>query len=100
MNTYRMSTVDLRRCIGDAVSRVLHTGDRFVLERRGQPVAAIISYADLERLQRLEDERDVELLRLARERSQGTMPASELITRFEQVHGEPLEQASDVQRPD
>ncbi len=42
----------------ELIARAGYGGERFVIERRGKAIAAIISYADLERLEALEDARD------------------------------------------
>jgi PHD/YefM family antitoxin component YafN of YafNO toxin-antitoxin module len=46
-------------------------GERIIIERAGQGKVAIINYADLQKLEALEDARDSELLRQAVEASKG-----------------------------
>jgi prevent-host-death family protein len=49
----------------ELVARAGDGGERIVIERRGRAIAAIISYADLERLEAIEDAIDSALLRQA-----------------------------------
>ncbi|MSP12185.1 MAG: type II toxin-antitoxin system prevent-host-death family antitoxin [Chloroflexi bacterium] len=83
----------LRDQIGDILNRVLYAGDRFIIERRGTPVAAVISIEELRRLEQLEDERDNEILRMAKELAaqRDPVPMEELLNRYEKLHGERLE---------
>jgi prevent-host-death family protein len=53
--------------LSDVVSRVQFAGERVVVTRRGKPAAAIVPLADLELLQRLEDELDADAVREALE---------------------------------
>lgn len=91
MGATSITAMELRDRIGDVLNRVLYNGERIVIERRGRPVAAIISMADLEYLERLEDERDAEILRLARELNAQTVSLEEVVKLYEKLHGEPLE---------
>lgn len=50
-----------------AIDRAAATGERVLLTRDGEPVAAIIPAADAAWLEALEDELDAEALRRARE---------------------------------
>ena len=49
----------------DLLRRAEYGGERIVVHRHGKPVAAIVSTADLERLEALEDARDVADARVA-----------------------------------
>jgi len=46
-----MSVVEARRNFSELVTRVAYGGRRIVVERRGRPLAALISVQDLERLE-------------------------------------------------
>ncbi len=50
--------MDLRRRAGELLSRVRYAGERFVIERNGEPVAAIVGIEDLRRLQAIEESSD------------------------------------------
>lgn len=46
-----VSAMDLRRGIGALLARVRYAGESFVIEKNGEPVAALISIEELIRLQ-------------------------------------------------
>jgi prevent-host-death family protein len=62
MNT---NIADFRDNLSDLLNRVAYVGERVVLERRGKPVAALVSIDDLELLERLEDDADIRAARKA-----------------------------------
>lgn len=45
-----VSAMEIRNRLGDLLSRILYRGERFVIERRGKPVAALISIEEYEAL--------------------------------------------------
>jgi len=49
-----VSAMDLRRSIGELLTRVRYGGESFVIEKNGEPVAALISIEELSRLQGVE----------------------------------------------
>ena len=57
MNT--LSIVDARNKMADALNRVSYGGERVYLARRGKPVAVLVSLADAELLDKLEDAADI-----------------------------------------
>ena len=61
----RMNTSEVRHDFADVINRAAYRGERIVLHRRGKDVAAIISLADLELLERLEDENDLKAAKAA-----------------------------------
>jgi|GEM_PF-1770369 len=90
MTLETLTALDARVHFGELLDRVRYTAQRFMVERKGTPVAAIVSIADLKRLETFEDERDAEILRLARETSRGVVPFAAVAERFEAAYGEPL----------
>ncbi len=54
--TIKISAADLHLKVGQVISRIQYAGERFIIERRGVPVAAVVSIEDLERLERGEVE--------------------------------------------
>lgn len=86
-----ISATQLRDRIGEMLNRVLYGEGRVVIERRGEPVAAVISIQELRRLEAIEDERDAEILRMAKALTTDTVPFSELVNLYETLHGEPLD---------
>ncbi len=93
MNAVTVSSIKVRQTIGDILNRVQYAGERFVVERKGTRVAAIVPVEVLDRLERLESEREAELIRLAKKaaEAEGTVAFRELIEQYEALHGEPLD---------
>ena len=60
-----VSAAQAKARFSDLVARVAVAGERFVIERRGKPVAALISIEDLKRLQQTHDTRERPLGALA-----------------------------------
>ena len=56
---------EIRNNLADALNRVIYTGERVVLERRGKPAAAIVSLEDLALIEAIEDGEDVKAARKA-----------------------------------
>jgi prevent-host-death family protein len=50
--TVKVSTMDVRARIGDMVNRVALRHDEFVIERKGQPLAALVPIERLEHMRR------------------------------------------------
>ncbi len=55
----------VRGQISEVISRVAYGGERVVISRNGKPQAAVISIADLERLEQLDDQREARSRRAA-----------------------------------
>ncbi len=98
MSTATISAMNLREQIGDVLNRVRYAGERFIVERRGKPVAAIVSVDELEHLERMELEREVEMMRLAKiaAAEEGVVPFEALVEQYEALHDERLELPPDV----
>ncbi len=56
----KVAATKLRTTISGLLDRVAHNGERVSVERYGKPVAALVSLADLELLQAIEDRMDLE----------------------------------------
>ena len=55
-----ISAMEIRKQLGDLLSRILYTGECFIIERRGKPIAAIIGIEEYKAvLPILEDLEDV-----------------------------------------
>ena len=61
----RLEATEARDRFSKAVSRAAYGSDRIVIQRRGKPVAALVSMDDLRLLEALEDQFDVEAARKA-----------------------------------
>ena len=48
----RVSTLDVRRRIGDLLNRVALRHDEFIIERKGKPLAALVPVERLEQMRR------------------------------------------------
>jgi prevent-host-death family protein len=55
----KISTAAARKNLAKIINRVAFGKEAFVLTRRGEPLAAIVSVEDLKRLQALEDREDI-----------------------------------------
>ncbi len=47
MTRVHMAVAEVKRRFADVIGRVVHAGDRIVVERRGRPVVAIVPLSDL-----------------------------------------------------
>ena len=56
----KITTADARKKFANIINRVAYSNESFVLTRRGEPIAAIVSMKELNLLQDLEDRMDVE----------------------------------------
>lgn len=54
----RLTASKARETFSDTVNRVSYRGERIVLERRGKPIAALVPFADFERLEQLSEEEE------------------------------------------
>ena len=73
-----LAIAKIRSNLADALNRVVYGGERVILERRGKPIAAIISLEDLALLEAVEDEQDVAAAKraLAEMRRKGEKPVA------------------------
>ena len=74
----KISTGDARKNVADIVNKVAYGKESFVLTRRGQGVAALVSIDELELLQQIEDHIDIEDARKALQEPGGNIPADEI----------------------
>jgi len=51
--TETVSTLEVRKRLGDILDRVALRHDQFIIERKGRPLAAVVPVAKLERLERV-----------------------------------------------
>jgi len=49
--TRKLSVADAKREFSELMSRVQFRGERFIIERRGKPMAALVSVDDLKKIQ-------------------------------------------------
>lgn len=82
--TASYSSSDARDHFPELIKRAKYGNERAIVTIRGEAAAAIISIADLEILEALEDERDVRAAKKARQdmKKQGGIPLDEVKKRF------------------
>lgn len=56
----KITTADARKQFSNIINQVAFGNESFVLTRRGEPIAAIVSMKELKLLQELEDRIDIE----------------------------------------
>ncbi len=56
----KITTADARKKFANIINRVAFGNESFVLTRRGEPIAAIVSMKEIKVLQELEDQIDIE----------------------------------------
>ena len=83
MTDQTLSVVEIRNNLADIMAQVAYAGQRYVVERKGRPMMALVSIEDLRRLEDFEDVMDSELLRRAKAASQGTVPLDQVIAEYE-----------------
>ena len=88
--TVAVNASEARTLFGELMARVSYGGERIIVKRRGKPLVALISVEELRRLEALEDARDAELLRLAKETNEGYVPFQAVLDQYEELFGEKL----------
>ncbi len=56
----KITTADARKKFANIINRVAFGNESFVLTRRGEPIAAIVSMKELNLLQEIEDQIDID----------------------------------------
>ena len=74
----KISTADARKKLANIVNRVAFGKETFVLTRRGEALAALVSFDDLKLLQEMDEQMDVEDAWKARNESEETVTWEEL----------------------
>ena len=74
----KISTADARKKLSNIMNRVAFGKETFVLTRRGEALAALVSVEDLKLLQEIEERMDVEDAWVARAESEETIAWEEL----------------------
>ncbi len=85
MSAKRLSTSEARQQFAELINRAAYRGERFVVQRRKKPVAAVIPIEEYELLERMiehrEDELDKRLARKAR-KEKGRVPWEQVKREF------------------
>ncbi len=74
----KVSTVGLRQRIGDMLDRVARKHDEFVIERKGKPLAALVSIERLDQMRRYARRQALEFLERPRSCALSDREAMEL----------------------
>jgi prevent-host-death family protein len=74
----KITTADARKKFANIINQVAFGKDSFVLTRRGEPIAAIVSINELKLLQDLEDQIDIEDAWEAKNEAGESIPWEEL----------------------
>ena len=74
----KISTADARKNLADIVNKVAYGAEPVILTRRGQSVAALVSMAELELLQHIEDRMDIEDAKKALSEPGDNIPAEDV----------------------
>jgi prevent-host-death family protein len=74
----KITTADARKKFSNILNRVAFGNESFVLTRRGEPLAAIVSIKELKLLQELEEQIDIEDAWKAKNESGDPIPWDEL----------------------
>ena len=82
----KLDSTQAQNSFPELLSRVGDTGERVVIEQEGQAIAAIISYAELERYEALEDALDSARLRFAVANSEEFVTLGEAIAGYNDLH--------------
>src|SRR5215468_5346726 len=90
---YEVPVTQARAEFADLVNRVVYGGERVVVTRHGRPLVALISAADLDRLDQADEQRPVTVVRLSANLSGGPISPGQPARR-------PLDIAAEHRPPD
>jgi prevent-host-death family protein len=65
--TYEVPVTQARAEFADLVNRVVYGGERVVVTRHGKPIVALVSAADLDRLEEADQQQPETVVRLSRD---------------------------------
>ena len=91
MTVQVVGATEVRRMLGSVFSRAKYGEERFVIEQRGEPIAAIIGIDDLRRYERIEKQLDQAMLDYAKENAEGPVAFSEVLDLYSELYGEDLQ---------
>jgi prevent-host-death family protein len=79
-----MSVAEAKNRFSDVLRRAEYGGERVIVERHGKPVAAIVSTADLQRLEAAEDAADLldAQVALTEAAQKGTVPLETVLRKY------------------
>jgi antitoxin Phd len=74
----KITTADARKEFSNIINRVAFGNESFVLTRRGEPIAALVSLKELKLLQEIEDQIDINDAWMAKKEPGDPIPWDEL----------------------
>ncbi len=77
-----VSVAEVRNNLAEALNRAAYGGERVILERRGKPLAALVSIDDLNLLEQMENEADLQAVRKARRERGKPIPLAKIKARL------------------
>lgn len=84
----KVEATEAQAHFSELIDRVEADNERIVIEQAGQAKVVLISYADLKRLEALEDARDAADFQRAVEESDGeSSTIEEVIAHYNEIHG-------------
>jgi prevent-host-death family protein len=88
-NMTKLDLTQAQERFGELIALVGENGEQILIEKSGQPIAAIISYAELKRLQDIQaDARDSEMMKVYEDsENQDSSTPEEVIAAYNKIHG-------------
>jgi prevent-host-death family protein len=87
----QIGTYEAKAHFSELIRRAAHAGERFIIAKKGKPIAALIGLDELRQLEALATQRDLEALNAAIKQSKGTVPFQAVLDQYEELFGEKLE---------
>lgn len=81
-----INVVEAKNKFSELLGKVAYGKGRFIVERKGKPMVAVVSMEDLKKLEEMEDELDTRLLKAAVSNSKGSIPLEKVIEEYEKKH--------------
>lgn len=85
--TKTVGVAEAKNQFSDLLDRVARHGERVIVARRGKPVGALVSAADLERLEKLEDRKRLRRVRALEKSTKRYIPLEEFVREYEKKWG-------------
>ncbi len=87
----QIGTYKAKTHFSELIRRAADAGERFIIAKKGKPMAALIGLEELRQLETFAAQRDLEALNAAIKQSKGTVPFQAVIDQYEELFGERLE---------
>ena len=87
----QIGTYKAKTHFSELIRRAADAGERFIIAKKGKPMAALIGLEELRQLETFAAQRDLEALNAAIKQSGGTVPFQAVVDQYEELFGETLE---------